>query len=247
MIRKVLRFLRAYALLINPLKMGVFTEIAEQTNFDHAFSISYSQGGEDLALLNIFSGRTEGSYIDIGAHHPSRFSVTRKLYDLGWNGVNIDANKDLIANFQTSRPRDINICAAVGNLNQYKLHIFTEPAISTTNLIWRDKFLSEKNKVLKTELVSGVSLREILDKHFSNRDLDLLTIDIEGTDFEALASGDFSNLSTERFPSWILLESTPPLNNVVETESIKYAISLGYEIYCILPMSTILKYNSAKL
>jgi len=247
MIRKVFRFFKAYALLINPSKMGVFTEIAEKTNFDHAFSVSYSQGGEDLALLNIFNGRSEGSYIDIGAHHPSRFSVTRKLYDLGWSGVNIDANKDLIVNFQTSRPRDINICAAVGNLNQYELHIFTEPAISTTNLIWRDKFLSEKNKVLKTELVSGVSLREILDKHFSNRDLDLLTIDIEGTDLEALASGDFSNLSTERFPSWILLESTPPLNNVVETESIKYAISLGYQIYCILPMSTILKYNSAKL
>jgi len=247
MIRKLLRFLKAYALLINPSKMGVFTEIADKTSFDHAFSISYSQCGEDLALLNIFNGRSEGSYIDIGAHHPSRFSVTRRLYDLGWNGVNIDANKDLIKNFQTSRPRDINICAAVGNLNQYELHIFTEPAISTTNLIWRDRFLSARNKILKTEIVRGVRLREILDMHFSCRDLDLLNIDIEGSDLEALTSGDFSNLSPERFPRWILLESTPPLNNVVETESIKYATSLGYQIYCVLPMSTILKYNSTKL
>jgi Methyltransferase FkbM domain len=247
MIRKLLRFLKAYALLMNPSKMGVFTEISEKTNFDHAFSISYSQGGEDLALLNIFNGRTKGSYIDIGAHHPSRFSVTRMLYDLGWSGVNIDANKDLIANFQKSRPRDTNICAAVGSLNQYELHIFTEPAISTTNLIWRDKFISAENIVLKTALVDGVSLREIFDRHFLSRDIDLLTIDIEGTDFDALISGDFSNLSVDRFPKWILLESTPPLNNVVNTESIKYAISLGYQIYCVLPMSTIMNHDSVKL
>jgi hypothetical protein len=247
MIRKLLRFLKAYALLINPSKMGVFTEISEKTNFDHAFSISYSQGGEDLALFNIFNGRTKGSYIDIGAHHPSRFSVTRMLYDLGWNGVNIDANKDLIANFQASRPRDINICAAIGSLDQYELHIFTEPAISTTNLKWRDKFISEKNTIVKTDIVDGVSLRKIINKHFLYRNLDLLTIDIEGTDLDALVSGDFFNLPPERFPSWILLESTPPLTNVLETESIKYAISLGYQIYCVLPMSTILKYASTTL
>ena len=41
-------------------------------------------------------------------------------YMIGCN-LNNDANKDLIVNFQTSRPRDINICAAVGNLNQYEL------------------------------------------------------------------------------------------------------------------------------
>jgi hypothetical protein len=33
--------------------MGPFTEIAETTSFDHAISVSWSQGGEDLALLQV--------------------------------------------------------------------------------------------------------------------------------------------------------------------------------------------------
>lgn len=243
MIWKLIRFLKAYVLLINPSKMGVFTEVAEKSKFNHAFSISYSQAGEDLALLNIFSGRDSGSYLDLGAHHPSRFSITRLLYDLGWSGVNVDANKDLIANFQKDRPRDVNICAAVGQLNQYELNIFAEPAISTTDVKWRDRFVSANNTILRTEIVEAIRLSEIFDKYFLNRHLDLLAIDIEGADLDALVSGDFSKLPTEQFPSWILLESTPPLNNVKRTESIKYAINFGYEIYCVLPMSTILKYK----
>lgn len=246
MMSKVLRFLRAYGSLLVPSRMGVFTEIAEKTKFDHAFSISYSQGGEDLALLNLLSDSPKGSYIDVGAHHPSRFSVTRALYDMGWSGVNLDANKDLIAEFNLKRQRDINICAAVGPLNQYDLYVFNEPAISSINLGWRDKFISEGNIVLKTEKVSGVSLREIIDRYFPNKQLDLLTIDIEGADLDALVSGDFFNLAPERLPKWILLESVPPLDNVVNTESIKYALRLGYQIHCVLPMSTILKYNNKR-
>jgi hypothetical protein len=246
MIRKILRFLKAYVSVGVPSRMGVFTEIAEKTKFDHAFSISYSQGGEDLALLYIFSDKPKGSYIDVGAHHPSRFSVTRALYDIGWSGVNVDANKDLITNFNVKRTRDVNICAAVGLLNQYELYVFSEPAISSINLSWKDKFISEGNTHLKTEIVPGLSLRGILDKYFSNKQLDLLNIDIEGADLDALRSGDFFNLAPERLPKWILLEATPPLNNVLNTESIKYALSLGYQIYCILPMSTILKYNFKK-
>lgn len=246
MIRKILRFLRACVLLVVPSRMGVFTEVAEKTKFDHAFTISYSQGGEDLALLNLFGDSPKGSYIDVGAHHPSRFSVTRLLYDMGWSGVNIDANKDLISEFNKKRQRDINICAAVGPLNQYELFVFKEPAISSINLGWRDRFIAEGNIVQKTEAVPGVSLREIIDRYFPNKHLDLLTIDIEGADFDALVSGDLFNLAPDRLPKWILLESIPPLDNVINTESIKYAISLGYQIYCVLPMSTILRRNFKK-
>jgi hypothetical protein len=61
-------------------RAGVFTRTYEQTNFDFDFHVSWSQGGEDLALLSIFLGQQGGVYIDVGAHHPSRFSVTRHLY-----------------------------------------------------------------------------------------------------------------------------------------------------------------------
>lgn len=66
---KALRFLKALKLLLKKSSWGPFTEIAETTSFDHTVSVSWSQGGEDLALIHAFNGRSSGKYIDIGAHH----------------------------------------------------------------------------------------------------------------------------------------------------------------------------------
>ena len=52
---------------------------------------SFSQEGEDLVLARIFEGKKNGFYVDIGAHHPTRFSNTHYFYRRGWSGINIDA------------------------------------------------------------------------------------------------------------------------------------------------------------
>ena len=70
-----------------------FLQASELTKFDHPFSVSWSQAGEDLALLAVIRNQKPGFYLDIGAHHPTRFSVTRHLYQAGWTGVNVDANQ----------------------------------------------------------------------------------------------------------------------------------------------------------
>jgi hypothetical protein len=118
-VNKAFRFLKAVFKLANKSSWGPFTEIAEATGFDHAVTVSWAQGGEDLALLHALNGQKSGRYIDIGAHHPSRFSVTRHLYQLGWSGVNIDANEALIQSFNDARKRDINLCLAVGPESKY--------------------------------------------------------------------------------------------------------------------------------
>ena len=53
---------------------------------------SYSQDNEDLFLNEYFEKISNGFYVDIGCHHPKRFSNTYLLYKKGWKGVNIDAN-----------------------------------------------------------------------------------------------------------------------------------------------------------
>src|SRR5215510_10661697 len=52
---------------------------------------SFSQQGEDLILARLFEGQRRGFYVDVGAHHPRRFSNTFLLYRRGWRGLNIDA------------------------------------------------------------------------------------------------------------------------------------------------------------
>jgi FkbM family methyltransferase len=236
---KGIRFLRAILNLFQKKTWGPFTETFEKTKFDHSFTVSWSQGGEDLALLLTLPRK--GKYLDVGAHHPSRFSITRNLYQNGWNGINVDANPDLIAAFKKQRPNDKNLFNAVGNLDEYEISIFNEPAISTTNKEWESKFLSENQVIQKKVKVKGITLREIIYSNFEDEKLDLLSIDIEGSDFDALSSIDFTTLPSKFFPDWILLETQPPVKLAQKFESVKYAISAGYETWLVLPMSTLLK------
>ena len=54
---------------------------------------NYSKNKEDLYLKKIFKNKNKGTYIDIGAYHPYRFSNTYLLHKKGWNGTNVDINK----------------------------------------------------------------------------------------------------------------------------------------------------------
>lgn len=238
---KALRMLKSLLLLKSRRTWGPFVESAEATRFDHAFAVSWSQGGEDIALQSIFSGRTKGTYLDIGAHHPNRFSVTRHLYQRGWNGVNVDANQALIGEFQKVRTRDTNLCFAIGLKEIYEFTIFNEPAISTVNPNWKARFVSEQNEIDRIEIVSGKKLRTIYDEFFPSDPVDLLTVDAEGADCEVLQSMEFDNLETSRFPRYLLLETSPPVSKSLEFPAVRLAIEYGYEPVVVLAMSTILK------
>jgi FkbM family methyltransferase len=239
--RSMLRMIRALLLFRHRKTWGPFVEAAEISGFDHGFTISWSQKAEDIALLSIFENQQSGTYLDLGAHHPTRFSVTRHLYQRGWHGVNVDANQMLINNFIEQRPRDINICTAVGNQESYEFTIFEEAAISTIDPEWKKKFLSENNKVARIEIVKGRTLRDLYDEYYSTEPVDLLTIDAEGSDFVVLESLHFNSLEQKRWPKFIMLETSPPVHSSLEESSVQLAISYGYLPWLVLPMATILK------
>lgn len=247
MINKSLRLIRALLSLFNPRAWGPFTEAYEATRFDHAFSVSWSQSGEDLALLAILGKEMPGRYLDIGAHHPSRFSVTRHLYQRGWNGVNVDGNSDLIRNFDLQRKRDVNLNFCIGTQTSYLINIFAETAISTVSSEWKDKFLSEKNSVVETRKVKGKTLHSLIIEYFPEGNLKLLNLDIEGADLDALTSGNFKFLPNDLWPEWILLEANAPFEESRKTDTVKYLADLGYLIYLVLPFATLMQREQTRI
>jgi hypothetical protein len=68
----------------------------------------------------------------------------------------------------------------------------------------------------------------------------LLSIDAEGSDFNVLKGMEFQSLEKDRFPRFLFLEATPPVISALKTDSVEYAIELGYVPLCVLPMSTLL-------
>jgi FkbM family methyltransferase len=239
---KISWLLKGIISLLNPQKWGVFQEAYRNTRFDSAFTPSWSQAGEDLALdVFLNNSNTTTFYLDIGAHDPNRFSVTRKLYNQGWVGIDVDGNPSYEAKFRHFRPRNkfLNVC--VGNRDSYEFTIYTEGAISTTNSDWAEKFRSEGAVIKEKRIVRGMKLREILDLSNVPSRVGFINIDVEGADEDALRSIQFETLQIDRFPQWILLETAPPVKNSLDFPAVKYAVEHGYVPWLVLPMATLLK------
>jgi FkbM family methyltransferase len=232
-------FLAALSLL-RPSRWGVISEIYQTTKFNAPISISYSQGAEDLVLLH-FLQKDHGFYIDIGAHHPNRFSVTRQLYDKGWSGLNVDANPDLRKVFLSWRPRDKFLNFAVGSRAEYVFTRFHESAINTVNPEWKDRFIAEGNVIVDEIKVPGISMAKLFEMTPEDKNLDLVNIDIEGGDLEALYSLLENSKLPVRMPDWFLLEAPPGVDNALEHEAIRFVTELGYKPWAIMPMSTLLR------
>ena len=238
---KILRLIRSIVGLFQPRTWGPFTETFEASKFDHAISVSWAQAGEDLALVSVLGQIPPGRYLDIGAHHPSRFSVTRVLYQRGWSGVNVDANKDLLAKFEQDRPLDLNLNYCVGDLAEYQIAIFEEPAISTVSKEWQEKFVNERQAIREFRAVKGITLERLVTENFQVDQLNFLNIDIEGADFEALLSLNLPNLNRGLWPRWVMVETAPPIEHALSTASVSYLVSNGYSPFLVLPNATLLK------
>jgi Methyltransferase FkbM domain len=200
-----------------------------QNRLNQSPNIYYSQEGEDILLQRFLDFKTSGFYIDIGAHHPMRFSNTYLFYSLGWTGVNIDAMPGSMDLFNELRPRDINLEIPVSEKRQIMTYyVFNEPALNTFSKVEAQKKDGLREyKIVKTIQLETLPLSEILDKHLPNfTGIDFLTIDVEGIDLQVLKSNNWDKYQ----PSFILIESLDNImENISKSEIYLYLKGLNYE------------------
>jgi FkbM family methyltransferase len=153
---------------------------------------SYSQEGEDL-LINKLLPQNNGFYVDVGAHHPYRYSNTYLLYKREWRGINIEPNRRAITLFKTARPEDINLAVAIGKENEKStFYLFKDTALNTFNKENADAVIkSHQSKLINKENFILNPLSEILNKYAKNKKIDFLNIDVEGLEMEVLESNDW--------------------------------------------------------
>ena len=166
---------------------------------------SYSQENEDLFLAQKFPDKFCGFYVDIGAHHPTRFSNTALFYKKGWRGINVEANESIIPEFNKERLHDINLHFLVSDkCKKSTFYEFNDPALNTAKKN-RVEFL-EKNtnySLLRENSMRCVSLNYILKRYLPKKqNIDFLNLDVEGNELEVLMG---NNWSTFR-PTYLLVE-----------------------------------------
>lgn len=186
--------------------------------------LSYSQEGEDLLLRRIFEGQSAGFYVDIGAHHPKRFSNTHIFYASGWRGINVEPNPVVAAKFARERKRDINLQFGVashrGELLYYE---FDDPALNTFDKnLAVEREATTSYRVIATQKITVDRLDSLLESYLpAGSAIDFLTVDVEGLDLDVLKSNDWNRFR----PRCVLTEA---LDTPLSIESLAHSPLIVY-------------------
>lgn len=184
--------------------------------------ISYAQNLEDVMLARVFSGRTSGSYVDLGAMDPEFHSVTKHFYDSGWTGINIEPNPFFYRKLIEQRPRDINLNCGIGSALEIRrfLAFYTE-GLSSFHVEAGTGASLYEHTILE---VPVLPLRCIIDMHPEAPQF--LKIDVEGWEAEVLQTADF----TKYRPEVIVVEAVDMTARQPNFESWEHILLVqGYE------------------
>jgi FkbM family methyltransferase len=165
----------------------------------------YSQCQEDVFLNdNIFKNKQNGTYIELGALDGVLYSNTKFFEDtLHWRGILIEPHPDKFKLLQINRPNNflfnnlvscyneplvfryfVDIHAAVSGiestLSQHHFDTYYDNTNDWNKSLPQNKMIIQPNTL--TEIVKQTDLKHI----------DLLSLDVEGHEYEVLKSWDFS-------------------------------------------------------
>lgn len=206
--------------------------------------LSYSQEGEDLVLARLFEGQSSGVYVDVGAHHPFRFSNTCLLHKRGWHGINIDALPGSMAPFNRVRPGDVNLELGIGTLaGELDFYVFEETALNTFDVKLATERQASGWPLTETKKVQCFPLSQVLERELprlGTNSFDLLTVDVEGLDIEVLRSNDWTRFRPRALVVEVLDQD---LSSVTTSEIGAYCKQLGYKPFAKLHHSIVFLRN----
>jgi FkbM family methyltransferase len=192
---------------------------------------SFSQEGEDMVLARIFEGKSNGVYVDVGAHHPIRFSNTYMFYLRGWSGINVDAMPGSMEAFRKLRPRDRNVEALISNKpGSVKYYLFNDSAMNTCDAeLARQRDGLAHFRLTGTRTLQPQSLSAILDKQFgAGQEIDFMSIDVEGWDLDVLESNNWQKFR----PAIVLIEDCLlSMHDAVESPGARFLKQRGYTLF----------------
>ena len=179
-------------------------EIYKNELLDYLLSnfISYSPDLEDFILFYLFYDTPRGFYIDVGAHDPNLYSVTKAFYQRKWKGINIDPLPNKYLLFQKFRTRDINLQLGAGNKEG-----------NTTLKLKNDQssIIFDKNENNSQYINISIKTLSNICKMYvpKNIKIDFCKIDVEGSERGVLLGYDFVNYR----PKVFCIESVVPFGS----------------------------------
>jgi FkbM family methyltransferase len=182
--------------------------------------ITYSQNGEDGIIAKIFWETTgykrTGFYVDVGCNHPIYNNNTFFFYQLGWNGICIDPHEAFREHYLKDRPRDVFAACAIADHDGSATLNYGEH-ISLASLLPSER--NPRQCEVPCRRLSG-----LLSALHVPATFDILSVDVEGYEIEALKTLD---LAMHRPRAMIVEYQTM---SEINLDVQPFLVALGYQI-----------------
>lgn len=175
---------------------------------------SYAQYQEDLFIDAILGSKRTGCYVDVGANDPTIISNTKRFYQRGWRGINIEPNIKLHQKLLINRPRDINlnigIASVKGEITFYEMSADTLSSFDREAALAGGKVHGAH--LIEERKVKVLPLADVFQRHLKGRKIDFLSVDVEGRDLDVLQSNDWKKFR----PMVLLVEIMFDYDDIVD-------------------------------
>lgn len=202
---------------------------------------SHSIDGTDLITAELLRDVNEGFYVDIGANHPKKNSNTYYLYKQGWSGVAVDGNQYFEGLWHEHRPLDKFLTSLVsGEIKEVDFRIFPDDTMSSMNSeqikLYEGRF---NEKIINVIPATTTTLANLKQEYFQEKEVHLLSVDIEGEDLNCLIGANFESWK----PGVVVVEIKHlSLYDVGSSDIVKFLTSHGYRFISKTPLNAIFVY-----
>jgi FkbM family methyltransferase len=155
---------------------------------------------EPELVLEFFSNRAGGFFIDVGANDPKAMSQTWLLECKGWRGILIEPLPHLAEKLRAARPGARVVQAACGAREHPATVEFHEAECSMHSGLSQHA-IDARERYVSTHTVPMLALDEILEEA-GNPAIDFVSIDVEGAELDVLRGFDLSRHA----PALLLIE-----------------------------------------
>lgn len=203
-------------------------------------SHSWDASKEDIYYFDTFLAQLPeqgGFFIELGGLDGVQYSNSWVLeHVLGWRGMLIEPSPSNFRNLEQNRPNVIGVNAAVCS-NVSQVHFFSRPERQDMNTIvefasaefWAAAHpMVDRNDpavLAKMPTITCLPLQLIL-QFFHIRNVDLLSLDVEGAEFEVVKTLDFKRLNIKH----VVIEATG-LNGPKDEQVRQYMLASGYTLH----------------
>ncbi|HMO63189.1 MAG TPA: FkbM family methyltransferase [Ferruginibacter sp.] len=173
--------------------------------------LGYSQFGEDLIMAHLFHqvDIKQPTYLDIGANEPRYISNTYFFYTRGSRGILIEPNPYLCKKLHQIRPNDIVLHTGIGLNEEAEADFYLFPNYANGLSTFSEKEAQHweqigmkgigKIPVEKVIKVPLTPINVIIEKYFSAKAPNFISLDVEGLDIDILRSFDFNRFRPDVF------------------------------------------------